>query len=133
MLGGRAFGHGGVRNEHRVAATHDHVDSEWRCTRLVVNHGPYLAKGLAERARRAGDHRVGLTKREHRRREVVTVLVYHPLNLAAKHPVPLMLLIDVVYGAAHQRRITAVENLIFFRVIDADFPKLLVNILAPDE
>ena len=51
-------------------------------------------------------------QREHRRGEVIAVLVDHPLDLAAQQPVALVLVVDVFDRPPDQRRIAAVEDLI---------------------
>ena len=129
----RPLGHGGVGDQHRMVAADDDVDPERSGVGLVLDHGRTCLQRLAERPRRSGDHRVRFAEREHRRGEIVAVLVDHPLDLAAQHAVALMFRVDIVDRAADQRRVAAVEDLIVLRVVDAHVLQEVVDLLAADQ
>ena len=133
LLGVGPLGHRGVGDQHGMVAADDDVDPERGRAGLVVDHHPHLAQRLAERARRAGDHRVGLAQREHRRGKDVAVLVDHPLDLAAQQAVALVLGVDEVDGAPDQRRIAAVEHFIVLRIVDPELLQQVVDVLAADQ
>ena len=83
MLGRRPLGHGRIGDQHRVVPADNYIEPEWSRAGFVVDHQPHLAQRLAERAGGAGDHRVGLAQREHRRREIIAILVHQPLHFAS--------------------------------------------------
>ena len=133
LLGIGPFRHRSIGDHYRAAPRGDDMHPERGRPIFVVDHPPHLAQRLAERAGGAGDHRVALAQRQHRRSKGVAVLVDHSLDLAPQHAVALVLGIEIVDRAPDQWRIAAVEHFIAMRVVDAEFSQLGIDFLAPDQ
>ena len=94
ILGVGHFGDRGVGDHDRAAARQHQRDADHAMAGLVVDDAPHLFERDREIARHAGHHRVGVALRDHRRGEVIAVLVDHPLAVAEQEAAALQPLVE---------------------------------------
>ena len=94
ILGGRHLGDRGVGDQDRAAARQHDRDADDAVAGLVVDHAPNLLEGDREAAGHAGHDRVRVAARDHRRGEIIAVLIDHSLAVAEQIALPLQPLIE---------------------------------------
>ena len=103
--------------------------------RLVIDDAAHLFERDREIARHAGDHRIRVALRDHRRREIIAILVDQALAIAKQEAPPLQPLIKELRIDRVARREPRIVNLdAFLREIEAGVRRDLAHaILAADQ
>ncbi len=120
-----------VGEEHGVVLADHQVDTEGNVPRLRIEHHVHLARGLAEGARHAGDHRIALSDGQQRRGKGVALLIDHAAHVTLGEATALQPLVEIIDHLRHVFAGLRVLDLETVGIVDRQLDQLFADLVGP--